>query len=338
MVIERGLRPRRARRFDRTLLVTLSWFFDWHNSLVVFRPATLIRWQRNLVRYVWRWKSRSIGRPRVPPELRALIRSMSKENPSWAAGASPMSCESSSASPSVRVPCASICRRPPSRADENAIKPGLLSYQSCTGDRGLRLRRIDDGGVSNDLHTRRAGDRIAAHPPRQLDAHPTAAWTTQQLREVFVPEHPWSYLLHDRDAIFSAALDETARSFGLAILKSPPRCPKANAFCERLIVTLRRNASTGSFPLSEGHLRSVIREWATHYNRGWPPHSAALRARAGVRHPRRTHSLIDIAFRPGTSSSQSPSSAARITNTRSSAQRSQFQSSRSRRARWRSCA
>ena len=98
--------------------------------------------------------------------------------------------------------------------------------------------------------------------------HPTAAWTTQQLREVFVPEHPWRYLLHDRDAIFSASLDATARSFGLAILKSPPRCPKANAFCERLIGTLRRECLDWIIPLGEGHLRSVIREWAAHYNRG----------------------------------------------------------------------
>ena len=90
------------------------------------------------------------------------------------------------------------------------------------------------------------------------------------MREVFVPEHPWRYLLHDRDAILSASLDEIARSFGLSVLKSPPHCPKANAFCERLIGTLRRECLDWIIPLSEAHLRSVIREWATHYNRGRP--------------------------------------------------------------------
>ena len=88
--------------------------------------------------------------------------------------------------------------------------------------------------------------------------HPTAAWTTQQLREVFVPDHPWRYVLHDRDALFSASLAETARSFGLATLKSPPRCPKANAFCERLIGTLRRECLDWIIPLGEGHLRSLV--------------------------------------------------------------------------------
>jgi hypothetical protein len=82
MVAERGLCPRRARRLDRLLLVMLSRFFDWRSSLVVFRPATLVRWQRDLSRYVWRWKSRPTGRPKVPADLRALIRRMATENPS----------------------------------------------------------------------------------------------------------------------------------------------------------------------------------------------------------------------------------------------------------------
>jgi putative transposase len=104
-------------------------------------------------------------------------------------------------------------------------------------------------------------------------AHPTAAWTTQQLREVFTPEHPWRYLLHDRDSTFSAALDDIVRSFGVAVLRSPPRCPKANAFCERLIGTLRRECLDWIIPLNESHLRSLVREWAAHYNQG-RPHSA----------------------------------------------------------------
>jgi transposase InsO family protein len=136
--------------------------------------------------------------------------------------------------------------------------------------RRVRFRRLDDG-VLRTIYTLvvvEIGSRRVLHV--NSTAHPTAAWTTQQLREVFVPEHPWRYLLHDRDAIFSAALDDTARSFGLSVLKSPPRCPKANAFCERLIGTLRRECLDWIIPLGEGHLRAIVREWAAHYNRGRP--------------------------------------------------------------------
>jgi len=95
---------------------------------------------------------------------------------------------------------------------------------------------------------------------------------TQQLREAFVAEHSWRYLLH-RDAIFSPALDDNARSFNLAILKSPPRC---NAFCERLIGTLRRECLDWVVPLGEAHLRSVTREWAAHDNCREAAHGSAV--------------------------------------------------------------
>ncbi len=53
-------------------------------------------------------------------------------------------------------------------------------------------------------------------------------------------------------------------------LRTPPYAPKANAFCERLIGTLRRECLDWILPLSEDHIRSVVREWAAHYNRGRP--------------------------------------------------------------------
>ena len=53
-------------------------------------------------------------------------------------------------------------------------------------------------------------------------------------------EERYAYLLHDRDSIFSAELDESVQRLGLRVLRSPPRSPKANSICERAIGTLRR--------------------------------------------------------------------------------------------------
>lgn len=47
----------------------------------------------------------------------------------------------------------------------------------------------------------------------------------------------------------------------------------ANAICERLIGTIRRECLDLLIPISESHLRSILREWMTHYNRA-RPHSA----------------------------------------------------------------
>jgi transposase InsO family protein len=74
----------------------------------------------------------------------------------------------------------------------------------------------------------------------------------------------------DRLATFSAELDATVNAFGLQVLKTPIRIPQANAFCERLIGTARRECLDFMIPLNERHLRKTLREWVSHYNRGRP--------------------------------------------------------------------
>ena len=56
------------------------------NALAIVEPATVIRWHRADFRLFWRWKSRAGGgRPKVPLEIRQLIRDMSLANPLWGA-------------------------------------------------------------------------------------------------------------------------------------------------------------------------------------------------------------------------------------------------------------
>src|SRR5258708_33086584 len=56
------------------------------DALAIVRPETVVRWHRAGFRLFWRWKSRRRGgRPRVPPEIRKLIRDMSLANPLWGA-------------------------------------------------------------------------------------------------------------------------------------------------------------------------------------------------------------------------------------------------------------
>ena len=66
---------------------------------------------------------------------------------------------------------------------------------------------------------------------------------------------------------------ESIRNLGLTVLKSPPHSPKVNAICERVIGTIRRQCLDWLIPLSESHLRSMLKVWVTHYN-GERPHSS----------------------------------------------------------------
>jgi len=92
-----------------------------------------------------------------------------------------------------------------------------------------------------------------------VTTHPTAAWTLQQLRVAIGFEDAYQYLIHDRDSIFARGLDDSIKSLGLRVLKSPPQSPMANAICERLIGTIRRQCLDWLIPISEAHLRAILR-------------------------------------------------------------------------------
>ena len=116
---------------------------------------------------------------------------------------------------------------------------------------------------------------VMEHRSRRLihcnvTAHPSAPWTRQQLREAIGCETGCGYLIHDRDSIFSLELDRSIDSFGLRVVKTPPRCPMANGICERVIGTIRRECLDWLIPLSEAHLRRILKSWTGHYNRGRP--------------------------------------------------------------------
>jgi putative transposase len=103
-----------------------------------------------------------------------------------------------------------------------------------------------------------------------VTTHPTAQWTIQQLREAMPAGHEYRYLIHDRDSIFSADLDQRMRNLGLRVLKTPVRSPKANSLCERLLGTLRRECLDLMIPLTEHHLHRILHKWVCHYNAGRP--------------------------------------------------------------------
>jgi len=77
----------------------------------------------------------------------------------------------------------------------------------------------------------------------------------------------------DRDGKFSADLRRSVRARGVRVLRTPRRAPQANAYCERLLGTTRRECLDFLIPLSERHLRHVLRSWVTYYNQ-MGPHSS----------------------------------------------------------------
>jgi putative transposase len=85
---------------------------------------------------------------------------------------------------------------------------------------------------------------------------------------------------------------------GLTVLKTPVRVPQANAFCERLIGTIRRECLDFMIPMSERHVRAILRERVPHYNRDRPLRVSdrAFRIRHRVSQLG-AHQIIDFQYR-----------------------------------------
>jgi transposase InsO family protein len=269
LYVERGIKPRRIDSVTRVALAFLSRFFNWREALVVVRPETMIRWHRAGWKLFWRLKSRP-GRPSIPVEVQALIRRMANENPSWG---------------EERI------------ANELLLKLGIqVSPRTVNKYLPTRPTRRPRGDMRWSTFLRLHAQGIIAcdfflavtvtfrqlfvfvvieHHSRRLihcnvTAHPTAAWTLQQLRESIGLQERCEYLLHDRDSIFAHHLDESIVRLGVKVLKSPPRSPTANSICERVIGTIRRECLDRLIPVTESHLRSSLKLWIAHYNTGRP--------------------------------------------------------------------
>ncbi len=254
---ERKVKPQRATPATRFALVWLGRWFDWRQALTVVQPATFIHWHRQGFRLFWRWKSRP-GRPPLPADLRMLIRRMARENPSW--GEERIANE--------------LLLKLGLRVSPRTVRKYLLTSRDHTPKKGPSSQHWRTF-VRNHAQAMVACDFcvvvtatfhllyvfvVIEHATRRIlhanmTTHPTAQWTFQQLREAIQSDHRYH---------------QCVRHLGLRVLKTPPQSPQANAVCERLLGTLRRECLDFLIPLTEDHLRRLLHEWVCHYNAGRP--------------------------------------------------------------------
>ena len=107
-----------------------------------------------------------------------------------------------------------------------------------------------------------------------VTAHPDGSWTTQAARNFLMDlgqrAASVKFLIRDRAGQFTGSFDAVFTAEGIRILPSPPQAPRANAVCERMIGTLRRELPGRLLIVNEHHLRQVLTEYLRHDNTARP--------------------------------------------------------------------
>jgi transposase InsO family protein len=254
----------RLRGIDRAFPVWMTRLWpDLLELSRVVRPDTILRWHRAGCRTYWRWKSRGRpGRPKINPELRELIRQMSRDNRLW--GAPRIHGELLKLGFEVAESTVSKYmvrhRGPPSQT----WRTFLQNYADA-------IAAIDLCVVHTATFERLFALVVVGHGRRQLlwfavTRHPTAEWLAQQIVEAF----PWvtvpTYLLRDNDRSYGEYFKNRLRSMGIRDRPISPRSPWQNAYVERLIGSLRRECLDHVLIFGERHLRRVLKSYCVYYN------------------------------------------------------------------------
>jgi len=250
-------------------------------SCFFVKPETLLRWHRRLVAGAWTYPHRRPGRPPLDEQVRQLIVRLARENPRWGY----QRIKGELLRLGVRVSATAIratLRRhgldpAPRRATMTwrtflrQQAAGILVYDFFTVDT-VWLRRLYVL-VFIELNTRRV--HLAG-----VTAHPDGAWVTQQARNLLLDlgqqGRRFCVLLRDRDAKFCRGFDDVFGAEGIQVLRTPVRAPRANAYAERWIRTVRAECLDWLLILGRGHLERVLRVYVRHYNQHRPHRALGL--------------------------------------------------------------
>ena len=294
-VLRRQIGRVRYQRADRLWLAALSRLIPRRRWGEVFAvtPATLLAWHRRLVTRKWDYSNRQRpGRPPTAAAIRKLVIRMATDNPTWGH----RRVQGELARLGHRIAASTVWQILHAAGIDPAPRRSGPTWKQFLTAQARGILAVDFVHVDTVFLRRIYALIVIEHGTRRahlagITANPDGAWTTQAARNFLMDlgqrAASVKFLIRDRAGQFTSSFDAVFQADGIRILASPPQAPRANAVCERIIGTLRRELFDRLLIVNERHLRRVLTEYLRHYNAARPHRSLGqlAPAQAGTRPP-----------------------------------------------------
>jgi putative transposase len=289
-VLQRQVKRPRLNRRDRVLLAAASRAMSrssWSSFIV--RPETLLRWHRELVRRKWSYRRTGRpGRPSVDADVRDLVVRLGRENPRWGY----QRIRGELLKLGIRISATTVRTILLRHGMNPAPRRAGPTWTEFLRSQAAWILATDFFTVETiglktlyvlffiELSTRRV--HLAG-----VTAHPDSAWVTQQARNLAIGERLSGvrFLLRDRDAKFCGPFGAVLRAEGVRVIRTPIRAPRANAFAERFVRTVRQECLDHVLIYGRRHLERVLQAYVAHYVEERPHRGLNLAVPAGNRTP-----------------------------------------------------
>jgi putative transposase len=282
-VLHRQVSRPRYTPADRVVLAALAKLLPRERWVVfLVKPSTLLRWHRELVARRWTYPRTARDQCGLGEEIVALVVRLARENPRWGYLRIVGECRTLG----VRVSATSVRRILRRHGLGPAPRRGGPTWRQFLHAQARGLLATDFFIVETVGLTRLYVLFVIEVQSRAvhllgITAHPTGAWVAQQARNLLMDldgqVQCFRYLIRDRDIKFSAAFDAVFTASGIDVVKIPPRAPRANAYAERWVRTVRAECLDWMLVWNQRQLHRVLTEYLRHYNTVRPHRGLDLR-------------------------------------------------------------